>query len=77
MAQHPASAPLEDGLFELRGKKKTVQARLIYYFEPDKRIVFVYACYKDRERLRRRDIESAKKNRERIKKEGAKIYAIN
>ncbi len=36
-----------DGIYELRAKKKRIQVRFFYIFQPGKRIIFVHACFKD------------------------------
>ncbi len=50
-ARPPLSKALvdEDGLFELRAKEKRVQARIIFCFLSEKRIVFLEGCYKQDE----------------------------
>jgi hypothetical protein len=73
----PASEPLKDGLFALRCKDANKQARLIYYFTPNREIIFVHAFYKDRREIRLHNIETAKRNRKIIQDRKEKIYGLN
>jgi len=77
MCKLPASKPLRDGLFSLRAKEKRRQVRLIYYFKPNKVIIFVHAFYKTTGVISRRDIEKAKINRKLIEEKGEKVNEIN
>lgn len=40
-----------DGIYELRAKKKRIQVRFFYFFQPGKRIIFVHACFKDQKSM--------------------------
>lgn len=77
MSKRPISAPLEDGLFELRGQAGNMQARLIYFFDIDKQIIFVHAIYKSGSQISRKDLEIAKQNRKLIKEEKEKANGLN
>lgn len=44
LCKRPISAPLGDGLFELRGRGNGQHIRFIYFFWQDNKIVFVHAC---------------------------------
>lgn len=77
LARRPVSAPLEDKLYELFGRAGRERARLIFFFEAGRKIIFVHACYKDQGRLPRREIETAKRNRERIQEGEVTARAIN
>ena len=61
--KRPISAPLQDGLFELRGRTGNQQARLIYYFGLNNKIIFVNALYKSTPKISHHRIETAKRNR--------------
>ena len=73
----PLSAPLGKGLFELRGRARKSQARLIYFFGDRKEIFFVHACYKKRSKLSPGDLAIADRNREQIKKERGLAHGID
>ena len=75
--RYPTSEHIEDGLFELRGRAKKKQARLIFYFKPNKMIVFVHAFYKPGNKISPDDIAMAKKNRKTIEENQEKIYGLN
>jgi len=77
MCRMPVSKPLGDGLFSLRAKENRRQVRLIYYFKPNKVIIFVYAFYKTTRSILPRDIEKAKKNKKFIEEEEGKVNEIN
>jgi hypothetical protein len=76
MCGMPVSEPLRDGLFSLRAKENRRQVRLIYYFKPNKIIIFVHAFYKTTRNILPRDIEKAKKNKKFIEEEGGKVNEI-
>jgi hypothetical protein len=60
----PVSEPLGDGLFALRARAGTKQPRLLYYFERDRRIVFVHAVdLKKRPKLDPDDVKVARRNK--------------
>jgi phage-related protein len=58
--REPISKPLGGQIFELRAK----QARVLFYFGPERSLIFVHAITKKRSDVPRRDIEQA----QRIKK---------
>lgn len=66
--KRPITAPLEDGIHEFRAK----DARLLFYFEPGKRIIFVVGIVKKQSSVPRAAIDDAKRIRKMIqeKKEG-------
>jgi len=43
---YPVTKPLGDGLFELRAKSGTQQARLIFFYQANRKIIFVHAFKK-------------------------------
>ena len=55
----PTTAPLGDGIFELRAK----DARMLFYFGEQREIVFVHGLIKKTRNVPRADIDRAKKNR--------------
>lgn len=73
LSKRPVSAPLEDGIFELRGKS----ARLLFYFEPGQRIIFVVAIVKDQRGVPRDAIERAKQIREILLSRRERGHGIN
>jgi len=75
--ERPNTGPLMDRFFELRGRAGKVQARLIFYFDADKRIVFVDAFYKSGNKITKKDLSKARKNRKLIKDEEEKANAFN
>jgi phage-related protein len=74
--KRPISAPLEDGIFELRAKASRKHVRLLYYFGPNNRIIFVHAFFKDQSAVSRADIDIAKRNRKNIQ-EGGETHGID
>lgn len=73
--RRPISAPLGGGLHELRGWADGRQARLIYFFEIGKRIIFVHACYKAGKRIHPDDMKIAIRNKKRIE-QGRSVNAF-
>lgn len=67
LCRRPISASIEDGIFELRGTGTT---RLLFYFRPNREIVFVHAVTKKKSKLDRNDIELAKTIRSQIEENG-------
>ncbi len=67
LCRRPISAPIEDGIFELRGTGPT---RLLFYFRPNREIMFVHAVTKKQSKLDRKDIERAKRIRSQIEEDG-------
>jgi phage-related protein len=74
--KRPISEFVEDGLFALRGKSKTRQARLMYYFGENRQIIFVHAFYKTTRKISRQDIEMAKRNRHLIEEGRERRYGF-
>lgn len=64
----PCTAPLDNGLYELRGRCGKVHARLIFIYDPNvrKRIIFVHACYKEKKAQWMREQRIAGKNRDAV-----------
>ena len=62
MTQRPISAPLRDGILEFRAKK----VRILFFFSPDKRIIFVVGIVKDQRTVPDAAIEQAIKIRQQI-----------
>jgi phage-related protein len=75
--KRPISEFVEDGLFALRAKSKTRQARLMYYFGGNRQIIFVHAFYKATRKISRQDIEIAKRNRRLIEEGREKRYGFD
>ena len=75
--KRPVSEFVEDGLFALRAKSKTRQARLMYYFGGNRQIIFVHAFYKTTRKISRQDIEIAKRNRHFIEEGRERRYGFN
>ncbi len=63
LCRRPISAPVEDGIFELRGTGST---RLLFYFRKNREILFVHSVNKKQSKLDRRDIDLAKTLRRKI-----------
>jgi phage-related protein len=55
LCREPISKPLGGQIFELRAK----QARVLFYFGPERNLVFVHSLIKKRSDVPRRDIEHA------------------
>lgn len=62
-ARSPVSRKVGDGVFECRADAKRVHARLLYFFQPGKRIIIAIGVLKDQRRLPRKVIEKAEKIR--------------
>lgn len=58
-ARAPVSKYVENGILECRAKSAKHQARLLYCFQPQKRIVILLGIVKDQRKLKRADIEEA------------------
>ena len=74
-AREPISKHLSDGIFELRAK----DARFLYYFAPEKAIVFVHCIIKKRSDVPQGDIDLAKERRNLIQNEemgGGNLHEI-
>jgi phage-related protein len=68
----PISAPLGDGIFELRAN----DARMLYYFGSNHDIIFVHCLIKKTRKVAREDIELAKRRRAQIPARGIKPNAL-
>jgi phage-related protein len=44
--RRPITDSIGDGLFELRARSGKTQGRLIFYFAPNRKIIFIHAFYK-------------------------------
>jgi hypothetical protein len=77
MCTMPVSEPLRDGLFALRAKTIRQQARLIYYFRPNKAINFVHVFYKTTRNVLPKDIKIAKQNKKIIEEGAITVYGID
>lgn len=64
--RRPITAPLGDGLFELRAGVRNMQARLIFFYGAKQNIIFVHAINKQRGKIDQADLTVAKKNRKKI-----------
>ncbi len=62
-AKEPISTYVEDGILECRAKSARHQARLLYCFHPERRIVILLGVLKDQRKLARRDIDEAKRRK--------------
>ena|SRR5438552_3510862 len=67
-AERPVSAPLGDGIFELRANS----ARMLFYFGKKRDIIFVNCFIKKVRRVPREEIKLAKKRRNDITMQGIK-----
>jgi putative component of toxin-antitoxin plasmid stabilization module len=56
MAREPYSKPVRDGIFELRSQRG---ARVLYFFQPDHKIVVVLGVIKNQRKLDKDDIRNA------------------
>lgn len=75
--KRPISSPIGDGLFELRARAGKEQARLIYFFHSDRRIIFVHAFYKPGSAISQHDKEIASRNRKAIQEGKERAYGLN
>ncbi|MEO8386549.1 MAG: type II toxin-antitoxin system RelE/ParE family toxin, partial [Betaproteobacteria bacterium] len=71
-AREPICKHLEDGIFELRAKT----ARVLYYYEPERQIIFVVAIIKKTDRVPRGTIVLAKQRREMLRAEREKASGL-
>ena len=60
-ARAPISKPVRDGIFELRSQRG---ARVLYFFQPDRKIVVVLGVIKDQRKLEKADINTAVKRKQ-------------
>src|SRR5256885_7266253 len=72
LAGRPVSAPLGDGIFELRANN----ARMLFYFGKNRQIIFVNCFMKKVRRIPQEEIKLAKKRRSDITMQGAKTNAL-
>lgn len=72
-AREPISKSLGKGLFELRAKN----ARALFYFGPNRTIIFVHGLIKKRMDIPKRDIEMALKIKDSPNTEREVAYALN
>lgn len=73
----PGTAYLRDGIYEVRGKDKKLQARLLFFKEPPNAFCFVRAFFKNRSK-QDREIDMAIKQMKAIKGNmGVDINDIN
>jgi phage-related protein len=72
LSGRPISAPLKDGIFELRAKI----VRMLFYFEIGQMIIFVHGIMKKTGNLPPADIELAKKRRTEIRTKRRKTNAL-
>lgn len=59
-ARAPVSKHVRDGIFELRSQRG---ARVLYFFQPDRKIVVVLGVIKDQRKLNPADINTALKRK--------------
>jgi hypothetical protein len=57
------AAPVEDGILECRAKSARHQVRLLFCFQPGKRVVILLAVLKAQRKLEHADIEEAKRRK--------------
>ena len=72
LLERPISAPLGNGVFELRAK----DARMLYVFGPNRTIIFVNCFLKKVRRVPPQEIALAKKRRNEIASGKAKLNAL-
>lgn len=63
--REPICKLLEDGIFELRAKT----ARVLFYYDPEKRIIFVVGIIKKTDKVPRAAIQLAKQRRDLLRAE--------
>jgi len=73
LCRRPISSHLYQGIFELRG---TGQTRLLFFFRPNREIVFVHAVQKKTRKVDREDIEIAIRYRTEIQEGKANVTAV-
>jgi phage-related protein len=72
LSRRPISAHLHDRIFELRAKS----ARMLFYFEKERNIIFVHCFFKDTRAVSRQDIKTAQDRRAEIQGMGIKLNAL-
>jgi phage-related protein len=75
--RRPFTDKLRDGIFELRTGQGRLEPRLLFFFEPLKRIIFVHAFYKKTRWIPEEDIELAIERKKIIKSGKATSNAID
>ncbi|MCH8041413.1 MAG: type II toxin-antitoxin system RelE/ParE family toxin [Nitrospinae bacterium] len=70
--RRPVTAHLEDGIFELRAKN----ARMLFCFGPEKKIIFLHGIIKKTSRVSPKDISTAKQHRKRIQENEVDVNEI-
>ena len=75
--KRPISAPIGDKLFELRGKAKNREARLLYYFGENREVIFVHAIYKSGSAISRHDKEIALANKRNVEEGRESPHGLN
>jgi phage-related protein len=63
--RRPASAPLEDGIYELRTRVNKVQVRMLYFFDKREAAVVTHGFIKRGAKVPTAEIERARRSRER------------
>lgn len=76
-ARMPVSKPLGDGIFELRGKTTRHQARLLYFFLPNRRIVFARAFFKKSRAVPPSEIKKAQQIKKLVTSTPGGVYGIS
>ena len=61
LAGRPGTAPLKHKLFELRARKGKVRPRFIFYFAPNREIIFVTSIFKKTKKIPKETIDNARK----------------
>lgn len=72
LAKRPISAPLRDGIFELRANT----ARLLFYFQPGQKMIFVVGLLKDQRVVPPEEIDKAIEIRTSLASGLEKIHGI-
>ncbi len=62
--REPYSAPLEDGIFELRAKVGSNISRVLYFFIVGQQVILSHGFIKKTQKTPPREIERARKNRQ-------------
>lgn len=75
-AKMPVSKPLGRGIFELRAKTARHQARLLYFFLPNRRIVFATAFFKKSRAVPQPEIEKAQQIKKLVTSKPGGIHGI-
>lgn len=75
--RRPVTEYLGDGLFELRARAGKEQARLIFYYAMNRRIIFIHAFYKPGNKIDPKELIIANKNRKKIQDGTEEEHALN